>query len=73
MKRIRGRIAEVGVRQADLAAQIGVNETLLNAILRGRRPMPAGFEDRVKTALDQFEAAERAAEEARERVLGGGN
>ena len=67
--RIRGRIAEVGCRQADIAQAIGINETLLNTYLRGRRPMPEGFEERVHTALDRLEAAEQAAEEARARVL----
>ena len=82
IRHIRGRIAEVGTRQADLADAIGMHETLLNAILRGRREAPEGFEERVHTALDQIEEeqrvareavqklrAERAAQEARERVL----
>ena len=77
--RIRGRIAEVGCRQADIAQAIGINETLLNTYLRGRRPMPEGFEERVHTALDQIEEEQRVAreavqklraeKEARERVL----
>ena len=67
--RIHGRIAEIGLRQADLAAHMGIHETLLNAILRGRRPMPAGMEERIHAALDLLERAERAAQEARERVL----
>ena len=70
--RIRGRIAEVGCRQADIAQAIGINETLLNTYLRGRRPMPEGFEERVHATLDRLEAAEQAAEEARERVLAEG-
>ena len=64
-----GRIAELGLRQADLAAYLGVHPTLLNAILRGRREAPTGFEARVEAALERHEAAERAADEARERVL----
>lgn len=71
--RIRGRIAEVGCRQADIAQAIGINETLLNTYLRGRRPMPEGFEARVHATLDRLEAAETAAEEARERVLAEGS
>ena len=67
--RIRGRIAEVGCRQADIAQAIGINETLLNTYLRGRRSMPEGFEERVHATLDRLETAERAAQEARERVL----
>ena len=72
LSRIRGRIAEVGVRQADIAAQIGMHETLLNAILRGRRKQPEGFATRVLEALDLLEEANQAAAEARERVLAGG-
>ena len=37
--------------------------------LRGRRPMPEGFEARVHATLDRLEAAERAAAETRKRVL----
>ena len=72
MRRIRGRIAELGVRQADLADMLGMHETLLNAILRGRRPPPADFFEKVNAALDRLEAAEKAASEARERVLNEG-
>ncbi len=67
--RIRGRIAEVGCRQADIAQAIGINETLLNTFLRGRRPMPAGMEARIHATLDRLEAAEKAAQKERERVL----
>lgn len=69
IRRIRGRIAEVGCRQADIADCLGIHETLLNAILRGRRPMPSGMEARVHAALDRLEAAERAAQAARDKVL----
>ena len=64
-----GRIAEIGVVQADVAVHLGIHPTLLNAILRGRRPMPEGFEARVHATLDRLETAEQAAQEARERVL----
>ena len=68
-----GRIAEIGVVQADVAVYLGIHPTLLNAILRGRREAPDGFEARVHAALDRLETAERAAEEARERVLAEGS
>ncbi len=64
-----GRIAELGLRQADLAVRLGIHPTLFNAILRGRREAPKGFEERVVAELDLQEAAEKAAQEARERVL----
>ena len=80
-----GRIAEIGVVQADVAVYLGIHPTLLNAMLRGRRSMPEGFEERVHTALDRIEEeqrvareavqklrAEKAAAEARERVLAEG-
>ena len=66
-----GRIAEIGVVQADVAVHLGIHPTLLNAMLRGRRPMPEGFEERVNATLDRLEAAEKAAQEARARVLAG--
>ena len=71
MKNIRGRMAELGVTQQDLADALGLNPTLLNHILKGRRPPPESFERRVTTALDKLEQAERAADTARQRVLGG--
>ena len=71
LSRIRGRIAEVGIRQADLAAHLEIHETLLNAILRGRRPMPEGFEARVHETLDLLEQANQVAEAARRGVMEG--
>ncbi len=38
-------------------------------ILNGHRPMPEDFEAQVHTALDRLEAAEKAAQKERERVL----
>ena len=69
--KIRGRMAEIGITQADLAMRIGIHATLLNAILNGRRPAPADFEARAKAALDCLEAAEKAAQAARKRVMAG--
>ena len=69
--KILGRMAEIGVLQADLAVLLGMHPTLLNAILRGRRPAPPDFEARLNATLDRLEAAEKAAQEARERVLAG--
>ncbi len=69
MLEIRGRIAGIGLRHADVAKQMGMHESLLSAILRGRRSMPDGFKERIQAALDRLEQAEQAAREARERVL----
>ena len=70
--KLRGRMAESGVTQQDLANVLGINPTLLNHVLNGRRTPPPDFEARVHAALDRLEAAEKAAQEARERVLSGG-
>ena len=66
--RIRGRIAEVGCRQADIAQTVGINETLLNTFLRGRRPMPEGMEARIHATLDALEEEKRVAAEAVEKL-----
>ena len=68
-KRLRGRIAEAGIRRQDIAAQMGYSETMFSLFINGRRPTPEGFEERVLAVVDMLERAERAAQEARERVL----
>ena len=52
--------------------QLGISETVVTAILNERRPIPEGFEERVHATLDRLEAAEAAAEEARQKVLAEG-
>ena len=69
--RLRGRIAEIGVRHVDLAAALGMDPSLLSRYLNGRRDPPEGFQARVLAVLDRLAAAERAADEARQRVLAG--
>ena len=69
--RIRGRLAELGLTQQELAKALGINPTAINHILNGRREPPPDFEQRVTVALDRLEQAERAAAEARARVLAG--
>ena len=66
---IRGRIAEIGIVQADLATHLGIHESLLNAHLRGRRPMPEGLEEHIHSTLDLMERAKRAGREAEQRVM----
>ena len=66
---IRGRMAELSVTQQDLAEALGLNATLLNHILKGRRTPPADFARRVTAALDRLERAEQAADKARQEVL----
>ena len=67
--RIQGRIAEAGVRKADLARELGIDASAFSAVLNGRRMPPADFERRVTAALDRLEQAERAADKARQKVL----
>ena len=55
-----------------LAAQLGYSESLFSLYINGRRPPPEGFEERVLAALELLEEAERAAKEARDRVLAQG-
>lgn len=66
---IQQRIAKLGMTQERLAQQLDYDPTLFSRLIRGLRAAPHGFEERVSRALDRLEAAERAAEEARARVL----
>ena len=69
---IRTRIFQLGLTQERVARAVGYDPTLFSRILNGLRRVPDGFEARVHRTLDRLEAAERAAEEARARVLAGG-
>ena len=62
-------IAQSGVTQEQLAITAGYDPTLFSRILRGLRPMPDGFESRVMATLQRLEAAEKAAQKERKRVL----
>ena len=72
VKRLRVRLFELGVTQQDLADLLGINPTLLNHILKGRRPPPPGFFEKANAALDRLERAEKAGQEAKEKVLNEG-
>ncbi len=67
--KLRGRIAEISIRHADLAGHLGINATLLSAILHRRRPPPADFFERVNAVLDREEAVRKALQETKEKVL----
>ncbi len=67
--KLMGRISELRLRQGNLAAYLEMSPTLLNAILRGRRPTPENFESHISKTLDRFERAEHAAEQARDKVM----
>ena len=66
---VRGRMGAARISQAELAQVLGVSPGALSQWLRGVTRPPEGFEERARAALVRLEAAERAAQEARERVL----
>ena len=68
---IKARLAYTGITQEQLALEMGLERSAINRYRRGVRPMPDGMEARMHAALDRLEAAERAADEARRRVLDG--
>ena len=72
LAKIKLRIFELGIRQEQVADEAGYDPTLFSRYLRGRRRPPADFFEKVNAALDRLEAAEKAASEARERVLNEG-
>ena len=69
--RLRARLATLGVRHVDVANHLGIHPSLLSAILNERRKLSADFEKRITAAVDLLEKAEKAAQEARRRVLAG--
>ena len=70
---IRARIAGLGLQQQAVAREAGYEVTAFSRILRGNRGTPDGFVDGVNATLDKLEAAERAADEARARVMAEGD
>ena len=71
-RQIRTRLALLGIPQERIALEMGIDRSLFSRYLRGLRKPPEGFEARLNATLDRLEVAERAANEARERVLAGG-
>ena len=69
MQAIRRRMAVLGLSQHAFATMLGISQPTLNARLNGYRQPPAGFEKQASEALDVLEEAERAAAEARAKVL----
>ena len=64
-------LAALGIPQERVALELGIDRSLLSRYLRGLRKPPEDFEARLNATLDKLEAAEKAAQEARERVLAG--
>ena len=73
MAELKGRLGYTGISQAALAQELGVSQGSLSQWLRGVAQPPDDFRARADAALDRLEAAERAAQEARERVLAEGS
>ena len=71
-RRLKAEIVRRGIWQHNVARQLGIDSSTFNLYLNGRRTPPEGLEERVTAALERLEAAERAADEARARVLSGG-
>ena len=71
MRDLKAEIVRRGVRQQDVAQQIGIDMSTCSLILNGHRAPPPDFARRVTAALDRLERAERAADTARQKVLGG--
>ena len=72
MNYLRIRISQSPVSQERVSLAVGYDPALFSRYLRGLRTPPENFVERVRVALDRLEAAERAADEARARVLEGG-
>ncbi len=66
---LKTRIASFPLSQEQIALKAGYEPSLFSRILRGLRPEPADFAQRVTAALDRLEEAERAADTARQKVL----
>ena len=62
---------ERGIRQEQVADAVGIEPSLFSRYLNRRRRPPEDFGPTVKAALDRIEAAERAADETRAKVLAG--
>ncbi len=66
---IAARMVRLGLTQRRLAAMLRVSQPALNAWLNGYTRPPATFAEQATEILDVLEAAERAADAAREEVL----
>ena len=62
-------MVRLGLSERKFAKMLGISQPTFNARLNGYRRAPASFEEQCAEALDRWEEAERAAGEARARVL----
>ena len=68
---LSGRMSQFGFTQERVALVAGYDPTVFSRYLRGLRKPSPDFVERINATLSRLEAAERAAQEARERVLAG--
>ena len=66
---VQRRITRLKTTQKKLADRLGICQASLSGYINEAYPWPPGLEERAKAELDILEAAERAAQEARELVL----
>ena len=71
MKELKRKIKELGLRQMDIADQLGMNASYLNRLLNGKQNPPPNFETRLSLALTVLSRADLEAEKARWKVLRG--
>ena len=71
LRAVRARLARLGLSERKFAKLLGISQPTINARLNGDRRVPPGFEAQCIEALDVWEQAERAATEARAKVLAG--
>ncbi len=72
MNEIKARMVRLGLSQERFARILGIHPSLLTRYFRGDRPPPPDFFEKANAALDLLEAAEKAAQEAKEKVLNEG-
>lgn len=68
-REIRNRIALAGLTRDAVARRAGIHPSQLSRYLNGAIEPPPSFAARARAAIDILERAERAADEARRRVL----
>ena len=67
--KIKTEIFLARLTQESVAHVMGIHPALFSRILRDLRAMPEDFEERAIEAIDLLKRAERAAQEAREKIL----
>ena len=71
MDDLKKEMRQLKVPQVALAQYLGINPSYFNLIINGKRPAPEGFQGKAAVGLAILAKAERFAEEARKKVLGG--